>query len=134
MMIGIENHLTPGRKVRQFSGKKKVWIFRAVVFWKREFGILKFIISKRKLQILQVKTAKSDDFIRFHIWKLPTLKKSTGRKKQTFFLPIFVVRRTFRPGVISWIHSTRSQWRFGHIWRSELIFLQNVSELAFCLS
>ena len=33
---------------------------------------------------------------------------------------------------ISWVHFTRFQWRFGHIRRSELIFVQNVKELAFC--
>ena len=35
---------------------------------------------------------------------------------------------------ISWVHFTRFQWQFGHIRGSELIFAQNVSELAFCLS
>ena len=34
---------------------------------------------------------------------------------------------------ISWVHSTQFQWRFSHIWWSELIFAQNVNELAFCL-
>ena len=32
------------------------------------------------------------------------------------------------------LHSTRVQWQFGHIRRSDLIFVQNVSELAFCIS
>ena len=31
-------------------------------------------------------------------------------------------------------HFTRFQWRFRYIPRSELIFAQNVRELAFCLS
>ena len=62
-----KRQVTPGRKVRHFSRKKKVWFFRAVVFWKREFDILKVIISKKKLRVLQVKTAKRDDFIRFNI-------------------------------------------------------------------
>ena len=32
---------------------------------------------------------------------------------------------------ISWVHSTRFQWKLGHIQRSELIFSQNMKELAF---
>ena len=36
-------------------------------------------------------------------------------------------------GTLCWVHSTRFQWQLGHIRRSELIFAQNVKELAFCL-
>ena len=82
--------MTPGRKVRHFSGKKKVWIFRAVVFWKRELDVLQDIISSRKLHILQGKTAKRDHVIRFQIWKSLNLKSQLDEKSTLFFLAIFV--------------------------------------------
>ena len=69
-----------------FFRGKKVWFFRAVIFWKRELDVLKAIISNRELQILQGKTSKRDHFIRSHIWKSFNLK-SRMNEKITLVLP-----------------------------------------------